>query len=134
MSASPSTKLQVNFKTPGQSLINVYADNDTQLDLELSALQARIGTIIAIEQLIAGGGAVAATLPVAAAVVQPPAQPAAAPVAQPAAAAPAADAGMTCAHGPRQYVTGQGAKGPWKAWMCPTPKGSPDKCDPIWVR
>jgi hypothetical protein len=33
-----------------------------------------------------------------------------------------------------QYRTGNGAKGPWKAWMCAAPKGAPDKCDAIWVR
>lgn len=39
-----------------------------------------------------------------------------------------------CAHGERNYVTGNGAKGPWKAWMCPTPKGTPGKCDPEWIK
>jgi hypothetical protein len=40
--------------------------------------------------------------------------------------------GPTCAHGPRNAVSKVGEKGPWKAWMCNAPKGSP-KCDPIWV-
>lgn len=40
----------------------------------------------------------------------------------------------TCVHGPRKYVTGSGAKGPWKAWMCPTPKGTPGQCAPEWIK
>lgn len=38
-----------------------------------------------------------------------------------------------CNHGARTKVTGKSAKGPWSAWMCPQPKGAPDKCDPIWI-
>ena len=39
-----------------------------------------------------------------------------------------------CKHGEMSKRTGQGAKGPWKAYMCPSPKGTPDQCEPIWVR
>jgi hypothetical protein len=45
--------------------------------------------------------------------------------------APAGVPGQTCQHGQRQYKSGQGAKGPWAAWMCPAPKGTPDQCKPI---
>lgn len=40
----------------------------------------------------------------------------------------------TCAHGERKYVTGTSAKGPWAAYMCPTPKGTPDQCAPVWTK
>lgn len=40
----------------------------------------------------------------------------------------------TCAHGVRVYKNGQGQKGPWAAWMCALPKGSPGACDPEWIR
>lgn len=33
-----------------------------------------------------------------------------------------------CAHGPMTARSGTSAKGPWKAWMCPTPKGTPGQC------
>lgn len=33
-----------------------------------------------------------------------------------------------CKHGPRIKRTGTSAKGPWTAWFCPQPKGSPDQC------
>ena len=39
-----------------------------------------------------------------------------------------------CEHGDRTYKTGTGAKGPWAAWFCGTPKGTPDQCAPQWVK
>ena len=38
-----------------------------------------------------------------------------------------------CAHGPRTARSGQGAKGPWKAWFCSQPKGA-QQCDAVWVQ
>ena len=43
-------------------------------------------------------------------------------------------AGKTCKHGSMTPRTGSGAKGPWKAYMCPSPKGTPDQCEPEWLR
>ena len=40
----------------------------------------------------------------------------------------------TCSHGVMTKRTGAGAKGPWNAYMCPSPKGTPDQCEPVWVR
>ena len=40
----------------------------------------------------------------------------------------------SCTHGVMSKRTGAGAKGPWKAYMCPSPKGTPDQCEPVWVR
>ena len=40
----------------------------------------------------------------------------------------------SCSHGVMTKRTGAGAKGPWKAYMCPSPKGTPDQCEPVWVR
>lgn len=39
----------------------------------------------------------------------------------------------SCAHGPRTAKSGASAKGPWRAWMCPAPKGDPSQCQPDWV-
>lgn len=33
-----------------------------------------------------------------------------------------------CNHGAMVYKEGQSAKGAWKAWFCPTPKGTPGQC------
>lgn len=40
----------------------------------------------------------------------------------------------SCKHGIMSQRTGSGAKGPWKAYMCPSPKGTPDQCEPVWLR
>lgn len=42
--------------------------------------------------------------------------------------------GRSCKHGEMTKRTGAGAKGPWKAFMCPSPKGTPDQCEPVWIR
>lgn len=45
-----------------------------------------------------------------------------------------APVGRSCKHGPMTKRSGAGAKGPWKAYMCPSPKGTPDQCEPIFIR
>lgn len=39
-----------------------------------------------------------------------------------------------CKHGAMTYKTGSKGGRTWKAFMCPTPKGAPDQCDPQWIR
>lgn len=70
--------------------------------------------------------------PVAPVVAAPVAAPVAAVVAQPVGPAGAAP---ICAHNlPMQYRTAKpGAQKQWKAWMCATPKGTPDQCQAIWL-
>lgn len=38
-----------------------------------------------------------------------------------------------CHHGTKTAKKGNGAKGEWRAWMCPAPKGTADQCSPAWV-
>lgn len=56
---------------------------------------------------------------------------------EPPQAPPAPGAGMTpappCPHGTRQFKQGVGAKGPWSAYFCPAPKGTPGQCEPQWL-
>lgn len=40
----------------------------------------------------------------------------------------------SCKHGAMTYKTGSKGGRTWKAFMCPTPKGAPDQCDPQWIR
>lgn len=50
--------------------------------------------------------------------------------------APAVSVGSStpsCHHGTKVAKKGSGAKGEWKAWMCPAPKNTPDQCTPQWV-
>jgi hypothetical protein len=58
------------------------------------------------------------------------------PIATPSNYAPPTGApiGRQCKHGPMTKRSGTGAKGPWKGWMCPSPKGTPDQCEPIFIR
>jgi hypothetical protein len=46
--------------------------------------------------------------------------------------APQPASGTACAHGERVLREGNGAKGPWAGLMCPTPKGTPGQCAPLW--
>ena len=45
-----------------------------------------------------------------------------------------APVGRNCKHGPMTKRSGSSAKGPWKGYMCPTPKGTPDQCDPVFLK
>lgn len=43
--------------------------------------------------------------------------------------------GRVCAHGLQMTKReGSGEKGPWKAYMCATPKGTPDQCKAEFIR
>jgi hypothetical protein len=47
------------------------------------------------------------------------------------AAAPAANGAPPapqCQHGEKVYRSGVGKNGPWTAWFCPSPKGTPGQC------
>jgi len=45
-----------------------------------------------------------------------------------------APVGRNCKHGPMTKRSGSSAKGPWKGYMCPTPKGTPDQCEPTFLK
>ena len=45
-----------------------------------------------------------------------------------------APVGRNCKHGPMTKRSGSSAKGPWKGYMCPTPKGTPDQCEPLFLK
>lgn len=55
----------------------------------------------------------------------------------PAAMTPApilATSGKACMHGPMTKREGTGQWGPYKAYYCPTPKGTPDQCKPVYIK
>lgn len=54
--------------------------------------------------------------------------------AHPTAGANTAPSGRSCNHGAMTPRTGSGAKGPWKGYFCPTPKGTPDQCSPVFIQ
>ena len=121
--ATEGTKFQVNFKTADGTLINLYAATVTELETGLADLAMNSMNIKATAAEL---GSVKAAGPA----------PTAASVAQAFNATPVAPAGgaQSCAHGEMVFKTGTSTKGPWKGYMCPTPKGATDKCDPIFVR
>lgn len=45
-----------------------------------------------------------------------------------------APSGRECKHGPMTKREGSSEKGPWKAYMCPTPKGTPDQCKADFIK
>ena len=125
MSASQTTKFQVNYKLADGTLINIYADNVRELEAGLADLAMNAANIRVTGSELSGGAP--APAPTVAAVAQ---QFNATPVAAP---APAGGAN-SCRHGAMTLRSGVGQKGPWSGYMCAAPKGAPDKCETIWVR
>lgn len=121
-------KIQVSPKTPSGTLINIRANTAEEVSAILGGVQELVVEIIALEKAL-GAVTTLAPLSTGPSTAFPTAPPTSvqAPVTAPVASGP------TCVHGARKYVTGKSARGPWSAWMCPTPKDSPDKCDPVWA-
>lgn len=98
---------------------------------ELTGLYAVVGKAaeaFAAQALV--GGVLGAT-PVAAPVV--PTTPAA-PATPAVQAGPPGTQAPSCPHGVKTYKTSKpGAAKTWKAWMCPTPQGTPGQCPPEWI-
>ena len=128
--ATEGTKFQVNYKLADGTLINLYAADVRELEAGLADIAMNALNIISTgKELSQGSVAPAAVSPAVSAIA---AQFKSEYVPAPVTSAPAA--GNSCKHGPMTYKTGVSAKGPWQGWMCPTPKGAPDKCDTIWIR
>jgi hypothetical protein len=121
MAAPDSTKFQVNYKLADGTLINLYATDVKELETGLVDL-GMVSTLIKSTSAELSGGTSAAVAAITNAF------PNAAPVAV------ASNDAPVCKHGPMQYKTGTSVKGPWRAWMCPSPKGAVDKCETSWIR
>lgn len=126
MAAPDTTKFQINYKLADGTLINLYATDVKELETGLADLGMVASLIKSTGAELGGGSALASAT---AAITN--AFPGATPVAE---SAPA-QGGNACRHGAMVYKDGTNAQGkPWKAWMCPAPKGAADKCEPIWIR
>ena len=127
MAANATTKIQVNYGKDGV-LVNVYADNQGELETLLASVQDLSALINSVNGSLRGTPA-----PTVASVTE---AFGGQPVITPAPAQPQVVEGQapTCKHGNMTYRTGTSAKGPWRAWMCSAPKGAADKCDPIFLR
>jgi membrane carboxypeptidase/penicillin-binding protein PbpC len=126
MAAPESTRFQVNYKLSDGSLINLYATTIQELETGLNDLSMVSALIKSTSADLGGSSHTAPTVASVAAAFNT--------TAVTPSGAPAQSAGNTCKHGPMAYKTGTSSKGAWQGWMCPTPKGAPDKCDTIWVR
>ena len=128
MSASPSTKLQVNFKLADGTLVNIYADNVKELETSLMDIGMVATLIKATSNDL--GGAPARTPSDIQAQFNAPAAPVAAPV-----AVTSTGGAYTCKHGAMTFRQSKpGAPKEWKGYFCPTPQGTADQCEPKFLR
>jgi len=126
MSASKSNdgiKTQLNFKTSQGSLINVYlySYDEAEIKQALEAIANVTAEVQAVETLYNAQGLLREAL-------------GATPVEQSTNKSAPASGGKACKHGDMTFRTGQSAKGPWKGYFCPSPKGTPDQCEPQFIR
>jgi hypothetical protein len=123
--------VQANFKTPRGTLLNVYGKDEESFDAGLAILEDRIAKLTELEALLSGASNAAPLVNVNAA-------PAPANAADSWGSTPPASMVQgtvpSCSHGQKNAKSGASAKGPWRAWMCPAPKGTPGQCEPDWVR
>lgn len=119
MPASADDKIQINIKTPGGTLINLYNPDIGGMSKLLEDVEGIAPQIAAIEKVF---GATAAAKPITSTNQK------AAPFPTNGGAAP--DACPNCDHGQKVFKQGVSSVGPWTAWMCPAPKDTPGRCAP----
>ena len=118
MAANELTALQVNFKLPDGTLINLYAKDQAHLEALLTGVSDLTTLISATSAALGVNTTPAANV---------------AYVKQALGATEISDT-KQCKHGSMSLKTGVSAKGPWKGWMCAAPKGTTPKCETVWVR
>ena len=125
MAANATTKIQVNYGKDGV-LVNVYADNQGELEALLASVQDVSSLINSVNGSLRG--APVASAPTVESIEKQ--------FETPPVAAPQVVGGQapTCKHGTMAFRNGTSARGPWKAWMCAAPKGAADKCEAIFLR
>ena len=136
MAANQDTKLQVNFMLADGTLVNLYATNQAELEGQIASVRdlaqqltatsailnsRQTGVSQAIETVQTSlGGTLVGSVPAA--------------HQQQYQGEQAYDT-RSCKHGERQYRESKpGAPKAWKGYFCPSPKGTPDQCEPNFVR
>ena len=126
MAASEATKFQVNFKLADGTLINIYAADQKELESQLTTIQDT-ATLIGATSGSLGGGANAASYVARSFNAEV--------VGSAPASTQAVIADGHCKHGALVWHESKpGAPKAWKGWFCPSPKGTPDQCEPKFVR
>lgn len=131
----------VNVKTTAGTIITVRGDSAEELATNIGGLVAQglNDHVGALEELFLGAKASA---PVQSSAVNTAisalggeviAETKFAPKAPPAGFASAVGS-KDCIHGTMVKRTGNGAKGEWRAFFCPTPKGTEGQCSPVFAK
>jgi hypothetical protein len=135
MSASPSTKLQVNFKLADGTLVNIYADNVRELETSLTDISMVSALIKATSNDLGGASNISPNVAAIAQQFKATVIESAPPVYAPPAAPAQAGSGYTCKHGEMTFRQSKpGAPKAWKGYFCPTPQGTADQCEPKFLR
>jgi hypothetical protein len=120
-SVAEDFKVQVSIKDYDGDMVNFRAASLDELKAELAGFP--------MEEYVAAKANIRA-----ASAVQPVVNTSTSEAPAPAPAAAPQGQVKTCAHGVRQFKTGQGRTGVWQAYFCPLPKNTPGACEPEWVR
>ena len=132
----------VNVKTKAGTIVTARGDSAEELVANINDLiaQGANDSITALEELFTGVSTprVLATDPVALVQASLGGEvvaevPAFAPKAPPVGVSAPAGNDKMCIHGAMVKRTGNGAKGEWRAFFCPTPKGTADQCSPTFA-
>ena len=128
----------VNVKTKNGTIVTVRGDSAQELADNITGLvNLSINDHIAgLEELFLGAPAPSAvdvvTQALGATVVSETPRPAFAPVPPPSAPTQTIAGSRTCQHGTLVARKGQGAKGEWKGYFCPS-TNKQDQCQPQWL-
>lgn len=124
------TIFTVRGDTYQEFVSNVNAAIDASVEVPIGMLESSLVASGAVANIATAlGGTPMPVADVAPAGFAPVPPPVAAPV-----AVAAGSAGRQCIHGPMTKREGTGQWGPYKAYYCPTPKGTPDQCKPIYIK
>lgn len=134
--------ITVTVKTRSGSLVTIRGDEPEEFIARVQAAVAASfqDSVFAFEELVTESNAVATVInTLGGEVLPPPVVPVSAnaqfaPVAPPVTTPVATQSGKSCAHGLMTKRAGEGQWGPYKAYYCPTPKGTPDQCKPIYIK
>jgi len=134
----------VNVKTTKGTIVTARGDSAEELieNIEQLVKQGAAGVIATLEAVLTGTPPVSPSNSaidtvvnaLGGTVVNEVATTSFAPVPPPTSAPLPTSAGqVSCSHGSMIGRKGNGAKGEWKGFFCPTPKGTPDQCPPQWL-
>lgn len=119
----------------GNDLLTVRGDDFKAFLENLTSLYL-VPSVKHLIEVIEGSAVATVTASLGGTVTSAPSAPDFQPVPPPTVATPApvVAGSRSCQHGVMLQKTGQSAKGEWRAFFCPTPKGTPDQCQAIFAK